>query len=960
MQRIALLLLMVLALVAIPTSAQSLDETLTLEFVGVSISYPAGWAGTVTSDLGFNIKENAADGNIFTATGMYIQGNIRGESLVPGTTLDDRIAAFIAANELEEVTGELRSTDTFDYGYAVLFDRQFILTPVGADYLMLQIATPTREIDDPLVTAIIESVTIGAGNPDAPDPATEDTDSDDETPASVAETNNDDFIPISYGAEITGTITDAQPEILYIFEGNAGDDIVLSMIADEGGGLDTTLWLYPLDEFDINAHIGYNDDNPNAGAGSTDSQIVATLPRGGEFVIKATRFSGEGGYTLTLEANDSAIQPINYGDSIAGELPDDTTNDVYRFTGNAGDEVTITMLAADEDSLDTKLNLYRLVDYAAGVTTASNDDNTDVGIRNSHIVTTLPDTGEYILEATRFSGAGPYTLLLEATTSDGTFTADAEAATPIGEENAEAEAVPAGIPDDAMRQWASTATASSEYGNPDWGAMQATGAPSVEACEDSTEAWASANGGGEEFLTLTYTQPVVPLQVNIHQNLTPGAITRVELTDAATGETIVVPNSADPATDPCPRVFELSIADVNVAVNEVTVHLDESLVGYWNEIDAVELVGLASDADIPAAPVAELSNTMTDTQANSGAFSIDYPVNWTAQNLGPNMLVMADSQGTIDMLLADTVTLSADNAYVFVADTATIVNTNSGDLETINAAVLEAITTDPGDTYGEAQFFTLGDGQPYAKTYTTADNAEGYMYVTLIDGVAVGMQGVAGNLAAWEPTFDAMFATLTVDGASTAAAAEGDTAAISADSGGASVALTEPGPLTSTIALEGAQADFETLRVSYPDNWSAEQDGYNVVIANSADVVGRTIVNGGYYMPEPGNVAITALMQSVMQYAGFPVADEGAEELMETFNLFSGSTDTVEPYEALDFPAFTANYQTGGGALAPIGSVGIAVEYPGGVVFYLVQFDGDFATVEPTVIDMLNAATLGE
>lgn len=121
-----------------------------------------------------------------------------------------------------------------------------------------------------------------------------------------------------------------------------------------------------------------------------------------------------------------------------------------------------------------------------------------------------------------------------------------------------------------------------------------------------------------------------------------------------------------------------------------------------------------------------------------------------------------------------------------------------------------------------------------------------------------------------------------------------------------------------------------------------------------------TLSNGRYYMPEPGNVAITALTGGVMQYAGFPVADKGPDELMETFNMFSGSTDTVEPCEALDYPAFVTTYQTGGGAFVPIGSMGIAVDYPSGVVFYLVQFDGDFATVESTVIDILNTAIIEE
>lgn len=182
-----------------------------------------------------------------------------------------------------------------------------------------------------------------------------------------------------------------------------------------------------------------------------------------------------------------------------------------------------------------------------------------------------------------------------------------------------------------------------------------------------------------------------------------------------------------------------------------------------------------------------------------------------------------------------TVSLSADNAYAFVADTATIVNTTASDLETVNAAVLEAITTDPGDIYGEPQFLTFDNDRSVAKTYTTAGDAEGYMYVMVIDNVVVGMQGIAGNIAEWETTFDAMFTTLTVAGAS--AIDVDNTNASSADSGGASVALTEPAPLSSTISLEEAQDSFEALTVAYPANRAAE-----VVIASSADVAGRNTV----------------------------------------------------------------------------------------------------------------------
>jgi len=73
--------------------------------------------------------------------------------------------------------------------------------------------------------------------------------------------------------------------------------------------------------------------------------------------------------------------------------------------------------------------------------------------------------------------------------------------------------------------------------------------------------------------------------------------------------------------------------------------------------------------------------------------------------------------------------------------------------------------------------------------------------------------------------------------------------------------------LTNTITLDGAEASFGTLTVTYPDNWAAEQDGFNLVVSNNVDTVGRLLVNGGYFMPASGNVGILALTQGVMQYS---------------------------------------------------------------------------------------------
>jgi hypothetical protein len=74
----------------------------------------------------------------------------------------------------------------------------------------------------------------------------------------------------------------------------------------------------------------------------------------------------------------------------------------------------------------------------------------------------------------------------------------------------------ADIPLQLIRQWASSATASSEYGNPDWAAHQATGAPDTPECGDLVSAWASYDQYTVEWLEVGYATPVVPSEVNIY------------------------------------------------------------------------------------------------------------------------------------------------------------------------------------------------------------------------------------------------------------------------------------------------------------------------------------------------------------------------------------------------------------------------------------------------------------
>lgn len=147
-----------------------------------------------------------------------------------------------------------------------------------------------------------------------------------------------------------------------------------------------------------------------------------------------------------------------------------------------------------------------------------------------------------------------------------------------------------------VNQWAADASATSQYSNPNWSAEQATGKPDVSGCGDNANAWASAAPDGQDELTLTFQEPVLPLELYIHQTYTPGSITQVSLIAAETGELIPVPDSADPDTQ-CPHIFapDLSKLEKPPRVNGVVITLDQTIGGGWNEIDAVRLVGLGAN-----------------------------------------------------------------------------------------------------------------------------------------------------------------------------------------------------------------------------------------------------------------------------------------------------------------------------------------------------------------------------
>ncbi|CAG0991961.1 MAG: cohesin domain-containing protein [Candidatus Methanoperedens sp.] len=143
-----------------------------------------------------------------------------------------------------------------------------------------------------------------------------------------------------------------------------------------------------------------------------------------------------------------------------------------------------------------------------------------------------------------------------------------------------------------IRQWASTAIASSEYSSTGWSAAQAAGAPNTFAYGDINTAWTTLGADeGIQWIELNYNIPVYAEGVNLHETYNPGALTRIDLKD-----TNGVYYTAWTGTDPGAGITNrdawsnISFEQTIYLTNTVKVYIDTNVPG-WNEIDAIELIG---------------------------------------------------------------------------------------------------------------------------------------------------------------------------------------------------------------------------------------------------------------------------------------------------------------------------------------------------------------------------------
>jgi hypothetical protein len=142
-------------------------------------------------------------------------------------------------------------------------------------------------------------------------------------------------------------------------------------------------------------------------------------------------------------------------------------------------------------------------------------------------------------------------------------------------------------------QWAATARAGSQYSSPTYSAAKVTGAPDVAVAGNSPEAWCpGAQNGGTDWIELAFARPVRAAGVRVRQNLSPGAIVKVEAI-AADGATHVWWAGVDPFVSTTGREiawFGVRVPATDYAVAQVKLTLNLAAKPDWEQIDAVQLV----------------------------------------------------------------------------------------------------------------------------------------------------------------------------------------------------------------------------------------------------------------------------------------------------------------------------------------------------------------------------------
>ena len=124
----------------------------------------------------------------------------------------------------------------------------------------------------------------------------------------------------------------------------------------------------------------------------------------------------------------------------------------------------------------------------------------------------------------------------------------------------------------------------------EWGPEQATGAPDTMEAGDLPTAWVSLEpDAGAEWLEVSFEKPVEIDEVRIRETFNPGAVCKIVALSNDKKEIVLWEGEGNPMKAPADMVVRPVLG---IKSNQIKIQLDTERVRGWNEIDAVEMVGV--------------------------------------------------------------------------------------------------------------------------------------------------------------------------------------------------------------------------------------------------------------------------------------------------------------------------------------------------------------------------------
>lgn len=245
-----------------------------------------------------------------------------------------------------------------------------------------------------------------------------------QTPADTGPRTDQPPEPITVnGTVVRGQLNDESNRLpdgsyfnAYVFQGQAGQSVSIEMVSQD---IDPYLILLSPDNDDF-----FIEDDDSGG--EHNAYLTTRLPASGEYIILANSYAeGEAGtYQLRLAEQSGNSRPsgtpsgttrssgylLQEQGTLGPDSPvlsDDSPYAEYRFEGETGQRVQITLESADFDT-------YLLLVNESGDVVGENDD-ADSRTTNSQLVFTLPESGTYSVIVNSFDsqGQGDFQLTME-------------------------------------------------------------------------------------------------------------------------------------------------------------------------------------------------------------------------------------------------------------------------------------------------------------------------------------------------------------------------------------------------------------------------------------------------------------------------------------------------------------------------------------------------------------------